>query len=200
MRPQESSRCLETIDLKEVKSEELTWWASVNLSITEELLSGSQSGPVQIPAPGSDSLKLLVPLESSSRLSLLLNRDVSTSCSIGGAGPRSSSRSGPGSSACSRGRGRRRPCPRRAGTQNSGDLTLHEGPGGAVGGVVQRTALPAGTVDFPVASPALDVDSGAGEAEPVSRHRRALDEVRVLQPLVAQRAGQRVSGGEGVAG
>ncbi len=110
------------------------------------------------------------PWKTPSRLSFFLHRNISTSSSGSTTrstpGPRCrrtrSSRSGPGpssrcSSWCSS-------CSSSA--QYSGDLSLHEGPRGTVGRVIQWTAISAGAVHLPIAPPALDVHSGAGEAEP----------------------------------
>ena len=85
-------------------------------------------------------------LHTPSCLPLLLHRDVATT------------RTSSSSRRSHRGR------PSRA--QDGRHLSLHEGPGGAVGRAVQGTTLSTGAVHFPVAPPVLDVTPGAREAEP----------------------------------
>lgn len=110
----------------------------------------------------------------SSRLSLFLDGDVSTSScgSTGSSGPGPGGGPGPGprpgrGSRCS---SRCSSCSRCRSAQYGGDLSLHEGPRGTVGRGIQRTALSAGAVHLPITPSALNVHSGAGEAEPVPWH------------------------------
>lgn len=74
-------------------------------------------------------------------------------------------------------------------SQDSSYFPLHEGPGHI--GTDQRTALPTGAVHLAGGTLLLDALPGAGKAELMGGHRRALDEVSVFQPLVAQSAAQR---------
>ena len=73
--------------------------------------------------------------------------------------------------------------------QYGGYFPLHEGPGHV--GAHQRAPLAAGAVHLAGGALLLDALPGAGEAELVRWHRRALDKVSVLQPLMAQSAAQR---------
>lgn len=66
------------------------------------------------------------------------------------------------------------------------DLARHEGPRRV--GVGQRALVPARAVDLGSGALPLDAVSRAGEAELVMLHGRALDEVGVLQPLLAEGA------------
>lgn len=104
----------------------------------------------------------------SSRLSLFLDGDVSTSStgSTGGSGPGSGRSPRPRPAPGSRGSSRCSSCSCCSSAQYSGDFSLHEGPRGAVGRVIQRTALSAGAVHLSISPSALNVHSGAGEAEP----------------------------------
>lgn len=74
-------------------------------------------------------------------------------------------------------------------SQNGGDFSLHESPGHV--GADQRALLAAGTVHLAGGTLLLNALPGAGEAELVRRHRRALDEVGVLQAFVAYGAAER---------
>lgn len=114
--------------------------------------------PVAVLGPG-------VPCKSPSRLSLFLDSYISsgsTGRSTPGRGRTCSSRpgSGPSCRCCTRWSS----CSSSA--QYGGDFSLHESPRGTVGRVIQWTALSAGAVHLSIAPPALDVDSGAGKAEP----------------------------------
>lgn len=74
------------------------------------------------------------------------------------------------------------------------NLPLHEGPGDI--GAHKRAFFPTGTIDLSTSSLLFDALSGAGEAELVRRDRRALHEVGVLQPLVAEGAAQWGAGSQ----
>lgn len=73
-------------------------------------------------------------------------------------------------------------------SQNGGYFSLHEGPGHV--GTNQRASLTTGAVYLTSGALLLDALSGTGKAEFVGGHRRALNKVSVLQPLVAQSAAQ----------
>lgn len=63
-------------------------------------------------------------------------------------------------------------------SQDGGYFPLHEGPGYI--GADQRAALTTRTVNLASGTLLLDALPGAGEAELVGRHRRALDKMSVL--------------------
>ena len=72
------------------------------------------------------------------------------------------------------------------------NLPLHEGPGDI--GAHKGAFFPTGTIDLSTGSLLFDALSGAREAELVRGDGRALHEVGVLQPLVAEGAAQRGAG------
>lgn len=77
--------------------------------------------------------------------------------------------------------------------KDGGYFTLHESP--RYVRAHQWTFLPAWAINFTRGSLLFDAFPGAREAELVRGHGRALDEVRVFQPLVTQRAAEGYAAG-----
>lgn len=121
-------------------------------------------------------------LGSPSRLSLFLDsyiRSGSTAWSIPCCRSTHSSWSWPWPSSSCRRSGRWGSCSNSA--QYGGDLSLHESPRWTVGRVIQWAALSTWAVHFSIAPSALDVHSGAGEAEPKCGKRRQIIATTIIK-------------------